>query len=261
LSDPSATGAASGLGQRLRQARLDRGLSTTDLAAQLHMRPEQIDVLETGHTERWPERAFAIAQMRRLATAIGLDAESVVADLRPILDQVQTPSAAATAVMRASAARTGGTPVQRQRVFRAATPSRRPASATLTWMLLPLLLLGVGAIVVASLRSRREPAPAAAAVRTPAPRRTPMTAPVLEVSSSEPAWLTVRTVGADTVVFDGTFQGRRSFPLGTQGLELRSGRPDLVLVRQGDSPARALGPIDQINWVAFRPAAATAPAP
>jgi hypothetical protein len=88
-----------------------------------------------------------------------------------------------------------------------------------------------------------------------------MTAPVLEVSSSEPAWLTVRTVGADTVVFDGTFQGRRSFPLGTQGLELRSGRPDLVLVRQGDSPARALGPIDQINWVAFRPAAATAPAP
>ncbi len=265
MSDPSATGAASGLGQRLRQARLERGLSTSDLAARLHMRPEQIDVLEAGLTERWPERAFAIAQVRRLATAVGLDAESVVADVRPILDQLQTPSAAATAVMRASAGRSIATPSPRSRVFRSTPPPRRQgtppsrpqAIPRLTWVLLPLLLLGVGAVAVASLQSHRRPSPAtAAAVRPAAPRRAPATAPVLEVSSGEPAWLTVRAVGADTVIFDGTFQGRRTFPLGPRGLELRSGRPDLVLVRQGDRPARPLGPIDRITWVAFRPAGA-----
>lgn len=223
------------------------------------MRPDQIEALEQGATDRWPERAFAIAQVRRLATAMGLDAEALVADLRLVLDQVQTPSVAATAVMRASADRVARLPAQRQRVFRSSTPSRRPARPQRLWLLLPLLLLGFGAgiaAVVASLQGRRPPAevptaqvPTAVQPRTPRPAL----APTLEVSSGEPAWLTVRAVGASTVLFDGTLQGRRSFPLGRQGLELRSGRPDLVQVRQGSGPQRPLGPIDRIAWVAFKP--------
>ncbi|MFM7228263.1 MAG: helix-turn-helix domain-containing protein [Cyanobacteriota bacterium] len=257
MSEPSA--AAAGLGQRLRQARLDHGLPIEDLAARLHMRPGQIEALEQGATDRWPERAFAIAQVRRLATAMGLDAEALVADLRLVLDQVQTPSVAATAVMRASAGRVARLPTQRQRVFRSSTPSRRPARPQRQWLLLPLLLLGFGAAItalVAALQGRRPPAEVpTAAVPTAVQPRTPRpaSAPTLEVSSGEPAWLTVRTVGASTVLFDGTLQGRRSFPLGRQGLELRSGRPDLVLVRQGSAPQRPLGPIDRIAWVAFKP--------
>jgi transcriptional regulator with XRE-family HTH domain len=252
LSEPSA--AASGLGQRLRQARLEHGLPIEDLAARLHMRPDQIEALEQGATDRWPERAFAIAQVRRLATSMGLDAEVLVADLRLVLDQVQSPSVAATAVMRASADRVARLPAQRQRVFRSSTPSRRPARPQPLWLLLPLLLLGFGAgiaAVVAALQGRRPPAEGPTAVQPRAPRPAP--APTLEVSSGEPAWLTVRAVGASTVLFDGTLQGRRSFPLGLQGLELRSGRPDLVLVRQGSGPQRPLGPIDRIAWVAFKP--------
>lgn len=257
MSEPSA--AASGLGQRLRQARLDHGVPIEDLAARLHMRPDQIEALEQGAMDRWPERAFVIAQVRRLATAMGLDAEALVADLRLVLDQVQTPSVAATAVMRASADRVARLPAQRQRVFRSSTPSRRPARPQRLWLLLPLLLLGFGAgiaAIVASLQGRRPPAevptaqvPTAVQPRTPRPAP----APTLEVSSGEPAWLTVRAVGASTVLFDGTLQGRRSFPLGRQGLELRSGRPDLVQVRQGSGPQRPLGPIDRIAWVAFKP--------
>jgi cytoskeleton protein RodZ len=253
VSDSSAAGAASGLGQRLRQARLDHGLATEDLAARLHMRPDQIEALEQGATDRWPERAFAIAQVRRLATAVGLDAEALVADLRVVLEQVQAPSVAATAVMRASADRGVRLPAQRQRVFRSSTPSRRSARPRLPW-LLPLVLLAVGAgvfAVVAALQGRRPPAEVPTAVRRKAPRPAP--APTLEVTSAEPAWLTVRAVGASTVLFDGTLQGRRSFPLGRQGLELRSGRPDLVLVRRGAGPQRPLGPIDRIDWEAFRP--------
>jgi len=218
------------------------------------MRPDQIEALEQGATDRWPERAFVIAQVRRLATAMGLDAEALVADLRLVLDQVQTPSVAATAVMRASADRVARLPAQRQRVFRSSTPSRRSARPQRLWLLLPLLLLGFGAgiaAVVASLQGRRPPAEVPTAVQPRAPR--PALAPTLEVSSGEPAWLTVRAVGASTVLFDGTLQGRRSFPLGRQGLELRSGRPDLVQVRQGSGPQRPLGPIDRIAWVAFKP--------
>jgi len=264
VSDPSAAGAASQLGQRLRQARLERGLATADLAARLHMRPEQIDMIEGGHTERWPERAFAIAQVRRLASAIGLDAESLVADLRPILDQLQSPSPAATAVMRASAGRTTMvTTPQRQRVFRPSPAARRSSPARPARWLLPLLLLlgcGTVALAVALLMTRRPATPATAAVKTIPARRPPAPATALEVSSREPAWLTVRAIGADTVIFDGTLQGRRTFPLGRQGLELRSGRPDLVMVRQGAAPARALGPIDRITWMPFKPAGVTAPA-
>ncbi len=218
------------------------------------MRPDQIEAMEQGETDRWPERAFAIAQVRRLATAVGLDAEALVADLRVVLEQVQTPSAAATAVMRASADRGARVPAQRQRVFRSSTPSRRPARPRLPGLLLPLALLAVGAgifAVVASLQGRRPPAEVPTAGRPKAPRPAP--APTLEVTSAEPAWLTVRAVGAGTVLFDGTLQGRRSFPLGRQGLELRSGRPDLVQVRRGTGPQRPLGPIDRIDWEAFRP--------
>jgi transcriptional regulator with XRE-family HTH domain len=254
LSDPSAAGAASGLGQRLQQGRLDHGLSIEDLSARLHMRPDQIRALEDGETARWPERAFAIAQIRRLATALDLDPEGLVADLRMMLDQVQIPSAAATAVMRHSADRVPRLPAQQQRLFRSRTPARRPATPGFPGLLLPLLLLGSAAgviAVVASLQNRRPPAAAPVAERPSPPPPAP--APTLEVSSAEAAWLTVRAVGADTVLFDGTLQGRRRFPLGRQGLELRSGRPDLVQVRQGSGPQRPLGPIDRIAWVTLRP--------
>ena len=61
-------------------------------------------------------------------------------------------------------------------------------------------------------------------------------------------------------LYAGTLSGERRFPIG-QGLEVLAGRPDLVQASLGDQPARPLGPISQVQWRSFAPAARDAAAP
>ena len=81
------------------QARTALGLSREQLAERLHMRPHQIEALECHQQERWPEAVFTIAQVRRLAAALGLDAEPVVEAFRADLSQ-QTNEASPAAKAR-----------------------------------------------------------------------------------------------------------------------------------------------------------------
>jgi hypothetical protein len=99
----------------------------------------------------------------------------------------------------------------------------------------------------------------------PAPKPAPSkpvakpASPSLRLTSAEASWLEVRT-SAGKQLFEGNLNGTQIFPLGT-GLKVMAGRPDLVRATLGNAPGKALGRIDQLTWVEFKPSAPTAAAP
>jgi cytoskeleton protein RodZ len=79
----------------------------------------------------------------------------------------------------------------------------------------------------------------------------------LVLQPSEPSWLEVRSAEG-TTLFRGILDTEQRFPLDAE-LEVLAGRPDLVLVRLGPSPAGPMGTIDDVRWRRFR--ADQAPSP
>ena len=82
------------LGTFLREERERRGISSATLAAQLRMGEEQLQALEAGDGPRLPELVFVIAQARRVADALGVDVNPLVAPLKQqsqILKPAPTP--------------------------------------------------------------------------------------------------------------------------------------------------------------------------
>ena len=69
--------------------------------------------------------------------------------------------------------------------------------------------------------------------------------------------MSVRQLVGQKQLFEGLMQpGPHSFPLGT-GVQVLAGRPDLVMAHIGDQPAKALGSIETIQWVTFKPPVAS----
>jgi cytoskeleton protein RodZ len=254
------------LGQSLRSAREQRGLSSNALADQLHMGEEQLNALESGDPQRLPELVFVIAQARRVAAALGIDATPLVEPLKQLRSTIK-PAPAPLSITEPSGRQRPRARLSPQSYT--SQPRARGKGAgggALRWMGSLALLAGIGAAGVwgwqqlpqrAARRSAPQPAipakPAAAPVAAkPTPKPKPAPAPLpteLNLSATQPSWLTVRTAKGK-VLFEGTFQGKRQFPL-AGGLEVLAGRPDLVIVSQGNGPGKPLGPIDQIRWMNF----------
>jgi len=252
------------LGGRLRQERLRQQIELPALAQRLHMRPDQIEALETGDRGRWPEQAFAIAQLRRLAEALKLDPEPLVADLRELLSKQprDEPSLAASAVMRAGELK-GNSQVPREEGRRDWISATAPPPKPWLKPLALLALLGIGGIgaMLFLLRSQPKPAdlPSAAPrkqslAKPPKPLPTPPkpSASSLQLSSKETVWLAVRELPNQKMLFQGNLSGVKSFPLGL-GLQVRAGRPDLVQVQLNGQTKGLLGPIERIEWVTLTP--------
>jgi len=236
------------LGATLRQARLQRGIDRAALAAQLHMGDEQLQALEEADTTRLPEPVFVIAQARRVALALGVEVDGLIAPLKQGVGVIK-PAPAPLAPGRPK------------------SPARLPAPPA--WIGALVLLLGLtGAGLWGwTLMQRRSgdsspSATATAAAPAPAPARIPATTTnnprSLTLTSAEPSWVTVETA-AGKIVYEGLFNGSRRFPIGN-GLKVRAGRPDLVRASLDAGAGKPLGTIDQINWVSFG-AAAPAPQP
>ena len=288
-SKPAPTAAeASNPGELLQQARQQQGLSREQLAGKLHMRVDQLEALECLQQERWPEDVFTIAQVRRLADALGLDAEPLVASFRAQLKARQNnTSAAAHAVMQASVQRRA--PVSNRDENRkdshakkrssnpTADPSKGPQGqqrrrVAPSWLLPSAVVVGVLAVGGVGLHHLANNGllklPAASQPPAPSPKPEPKAAVAipkelkLSISNNEAVWLAVRKLDNQQMLFEGLFQqtNPRSFPLG-EGLQVLAGRPDLVMVGLGDQPPATLGPIVPIQWTTFKPAGAEVATP
>jgi transcriptional regulator with XRE-family HTH domain len=259
------------LGERLRQAREQQGISREELAERLHLGTEQLTALETADSGRLHEPVFVIAQARRLAAALNLGIEPEISALRRcgmggggMADGGATSAAPAT-----PAAPTRPAP---------ASPARR---GWLPWLAAPAAVL---VAVLGLLMLRRPPAPT---VPAPAPSAAAPSAAALPaasaaagqgsgsgamtgttsigaqgasqqyslraLSSQDSSWVEVRNNGGQ-VLFRGRLQGEKSFPLGA-GLQVLAGRPDLVAAGLAGVPLQPLGKIDQVNWKRIAPTA------
>jgi cytoskeleton protein RodZ len=231
------------LGSRLRDARQEQGLTLHDLASKLRMGEEQLRALETGDQAHLPEPVFVIAQSRRVADALGIDVTALVAPLKQPANLARHPAALAQDSRRTNLP---GGRLRRPRPLLAAAVLLAAAGGALFW-------------AWPQLRQHSKAPEMQAATVSPARAKPRVTARALRLISPEPSWLEVQN-SAGAVLFQGTFQGERSFPLNT-GLRVKAGRPDLVQASLGDQPPRALGPIEQIRWVSFEAGREPAPTP
>ena len=245
----------------LRQARTDQGISQADLAQRLHMGLQQLEALEQADRASLPEPVFVIAQVRRIADALGLEINEAIDRLRrcesfgsqgpalrpeafarsaplPTLARPQTPAQTSPQVPGASHGAAAD----------AASPTRPGGPGAMRWAL--LLALGAGISLAAwQLRPRLAPASAPEALPAAAPAEG-VAQPVLVLQARQPSWLEVRSQTGGAVLYRGTLVGERRFALG-QGLRVLAGRPDQVLVSQGSSAPQVLGPISAVRWFSF----------
>ena len=228
-NQPLNASARSNPGAVLLQARTALGLSREQLAEQLHMRPHQIEALECHQQERWPEAVFTIAQVRRLASALGLDAEPVVEAFRADLSQQTTEaSPAAKAVFQlgrseptAQAKREEG---QRDWLHESKKDSKAKASPVRfqrpSWLVPSIgvvALLAIGGVAISRNlpalqgqlaaipklwpKAPAKPSADAAVAATPKPQPT-----TLDLSLSEPVWMSVRQLVGQKQLFEGLMQ-------------------------------------------------------
>ena len=240
------------IGELLRQARVEQGLSCDQLAQSLKMGSEQLQALETGDLERLPEPVFIKAMTRRVASKLGLDGDSLISRLHDVLPApktANTPSSAAGGAVAKSVV---------------STVSESSKRRVMPWQRLALAALTIGAVtggamVVASQRRSVELASMKAVTVLKQPTATPPQ-PVspekkasgqISISSPEPSWVSIRN-GEGDVVYEGTLSERKILPADSQ-LEILPGRPDLVLISHGDDAPKPLGPIDQVRWYKLNP--------
>ncbi len=257
------------LGTVLREAREAKGLSLEALANQLCMGSDQLHALEEGAADRLPEKVFVVAQARRVATVLGLEADPLIEELRRT-DLGSPGGNGASSNQRTRASSLPSPPL------RSLAPSRPPSSTSKGSPRTPprwaLGALG-GLVLVTSLgtlawrqwqavRARSEPPeaplaalrPPALAQSNPESSKPAVTAPgskaVVVLSSPKGSWIVVRN-GSGQRLYQGLLKGERQFPA-DPGLRVLAGRPDLVMVRIGGSTARRLGPINEVIWRPLR---------
>jgi transcriptional regulator with XRE-family HTH domain len=256
------------LGERLRHAREQQGISREELAERLHLGTEQLVALETADSARLHEPVFVIAQARRLAAALNLGIEPEISALRRcgMAGGGGAPSPAATAPASPGRQPPQAPPASPAAAVRPAAPAGR---GWLPWLAAPAAVL-LAVLALLTLRRPPSPSPApapATSSTTPAPTvpapaaaaETPAAAgqySLRALRSQETSWVEVRD-SSGHVLFRGRLEGEKSFPLGA-GLQVLAGRPDLVAGGLAGVPPQPLGSIDQVNWRRIQPSARTA---
>jgi transcriptional regulator with XRE-family HTH domain len=73
---------AGGIGDRLKRARIARGLSLSDIAGRTKISPPSLTAMERNDFARLPGGVFRRAYVRAFAEEVGLDAEALVREYR-----------------------------------------------------------------------------------------------------------------------------------------------------------------------------------
>ena len=241
------------IGELLRQARVEQGLSCEQLSQSLKMGSEQLQALESGDLERLPEPVFIKAMTRRVASKLGLDDDFLIRRLQDVLPAPKTANSQSSSLPGGGAAN-GAIAMSLGSSKKLATPWQRLALAALA-----IGAVTGGAMVVASQRRAVETASLKAATKS---KQLTATAPQpvapeqksakeISISSQEPSWVLIRN-GEGDVVFEGTLSDRKILPADAK-LEILPGRPDLVFISDGQDAPRTLGPIHQVRWYKLNP--------
>ncbi len=239
--NPGSAAGLSPVGDRLRAAREDRGLSLAEVAARTRVNVRNLGAIEAGAFEGLPAAPYSVGFVKAYAREVGLDGAALSADFRREWDGASV------------------RPVEQVR-YEPSDPARLP-SKVLAWTAAVIALLLIAGYGVwrsgvltgddADGRARMAagtdvaPAPVAAPAARPAPvapAPNPAGGPVL-LTATEPAWIKVYERGG-AVLFQGELSPGRSYqvPATARDPLIRLGRAEVMQVTVGGRYVPALGP-------------------
>jgi cytoskeleton protein RodZ len=222
------------VGERLRAAREEKGMSLEDIAAQTRIPQRHLESIERSEWDKLPAPTYTIGFARSYATSVGLDRVDIADQLRTEI---------------------GGSRPQTMmspEVFEPADPARTMPKSLVFGAIAAVILL---VLVMTWLNKRSlEPgdesasnttaaaAPALAQPSAPPPAQASAQQPVL-ITATDAVWLQVYEKGGATL-FSGMLQRGQSFavpPSATAPL-LKTGKPEALRVTVGNTVAPAVGP-------------------
>ena len=233
------------VGERLRAAREERGLSLEDIAAQTRIPQRHLEAIEVGEWDKLPAPTYTTGFAKSYASAVGLERAEIGEQLRAELGGQGQPATI--------------------EVFEPADPARTMPKWLVFGGLAAIILL----VLVLSWLNRRsleQPqeavtnAPAAVAT-APNPTRAPTPAPVaaqgpVVLNATEAVWLQVYEKGGSTL-FSGILQPGQTFaiPASAAAPLLKTGKPEALRINVGNAVAPAVGPpATTVRDVSLRPA-------
>jgi cytoskeletal protein RodZ len=245
------------VGDRLRAAREEKGLSLDDVARQTRIPIRHLEHIERGEWDALPAITYSVGFARSYANAVGLDGPAIGAELREQLGGARSASAGPAAY------------------YEPTDPARVPPRwiAVVAAILAVLLIAGylvwrrqaVGnAPDEAQIADRNTPADQTPAAGQPpkaqaAPQGQPAAAPAsgpVVLTASQDVWMRITDGNNPKALFQGTLKAGQQFPVppSAQTPAVRTGRADAVTVSVGGKAAGPLGPPNKTLSVSLRPA-------
>ena len=223
------------VGERLRAAREEKGLSLEDVAAQTRIPQRHLASIEVADWDNLPAPTYTVGFAKSYASAVGLDRTDIGNDLREEMGGQRFAASSAD-------------------VFEPADPARTmPKTLVLGAILAVIILIGVMSWLnnrsldetnepQAEVANPATPATTPAAPTTTAPAAQSPSAPVV-LTASAPVWLQVSEKGGATL-FSGMLQPGQTYtvPATATAPVLKTGKPEALKVSVGNSVAGPLGP-------------------
>ncbi|MGE5063705.1 MAG: helix-turn-helix domain-containing protein [Myxococcales bacterium] len=238
------------VGERLKAAREEKGLTLDDVAAQTRIPQRHLESIETADWDALPAPTYTVGFAKSYASSVGLDRTEIGEQLREEMGG-----------QRFTASQT--------EVFEPADPARTMPK----WLVLGAVVAVILLIVVMSWLNKRSletpetqanaPAAVAAAPETPAPAPqqpaqqvtpAPAQGPVV-LTAIEPAWVQVSDQGK--TLFEGMMQPGQGYtvPATATAPELKAGKPEALKVTVGSATAPPVGPAGKVaSHVSLKPA-------
>lgn len=218
------------VGERLRAARDEKGLTLEDIAAQTRIPQRHLESIETSDWARLPAPTYTIGFARNYATAVGLDPTEIADQLRGELG--------------------GARPATTTEVFEPADP-RRTMPKSLVFGAIAAVIVIVILMSWLNRRALEQPdetannVEAAATAPAPAPpsQATPAAGQQVTLTATNAVWIQVSEKGGPTI-YTRTLQPGQTYvvPATATAPMLKTGMPEALRVTVGTTVAPPLGP-------------------
>ena len=235
------------VGERLRAAREERGLSLEDVAAQTRIPQRHLVAIETADWDSLPAPTYTIGFAKSYASAVGLDRTEIGNQLREEMGGQRFASSSAD-------------------VFEPADPARTMPKGLVIGAIIAVIIL-IAVMSWLNKRSLEQPEPStnAGTAEVPAPAPTtskpvsapsasaPVEGPVV-LTATAPAWIQVTDQGK--TLFEGLLQPGQTYsvPPSATAPILKAGKPEALKVTVGTAIAPPIGPPGKVTTVSLAPA-------
>jgi cytoskeletal protein RodZ len=227
------------VGDRLKAAREEKGLSLEDIAAQTRIPQRHLESIEVADWDKLPAPTYTVGFAKSYASAVGLDRTEIGYQLREEMGGQRFASSQAE-------------------VIEAADPARTMPK----WLVISAVVAVILIVIIMSMLNRRSleqqseaasNAPAVAApgskpAAAPAPRQATLPAPAaaaqgpVVLAAVAPAWIQVTDQGK--TLFEGMLQPGQTYNVPATAAEplLKAGKPEALRVTVGSTVAPPVGP-------------------